>query len=266
MKRDAPVRASTSDAPLPQYPIESVDNALKIILLLGERAELRLTDVSKYLNVASSTAHRLLAMLQYRGFVRQDRRTKSYRPGTALTGVAFSILQSFDVRATVRPFLEKLNVELEETVHLGVLDGNTVRFIDAVESPRAVRVTARLGRSMPAHCASTGKAMLAQLSASDLKRLYPDDELPGMTQHSIRSRAELEQELDIVRRRGFATSNEESEDGVCSLAVAFSSGDTPTQVALNVAVPINRMNPAQNRLISESLRSVVSDAEKLLHG
>jgi hypothetical protein len=88
-----------SSGPRPQYPIESVDNALKILLLLGERSELRLTEVADYLGVASSTAHRLLAMLQYRGFVRQEGRSKAYLPGTALTGVAFSILQRFDVPA-----------------------------------------------------------------------------------------------------------------------------------------------------------------------
>ena len=94
------------DVPAPQYPIESVDNALKILLLLGERSELRLTDVAEYLNVATSTAHRLLAMLQYRGFVRQDPRTRAYRAGTALTGVALSILERFDVRAVLHPFVD----------------------------------------------------------------------------------------------------------------------------------------------------------------
>ena len=61
-----------TESPAPQYPIESVDNALKLVLLLGERPEIRMSEASRYLGVASSTAHRLLAMLQYRGFVRQD--------------------------------------------------------------------------------------------------------------------------------------------------------------------------------------------------
>jgi DNA-binding IclR family transcriptional regulator len=78
-----------NDKSIPQYPIASVDNALRLILLLGEHSEIRLTEASEYLGVASSTAHRLLAMLQYRGFVRQDPRTKVYQSGAALTNVAF---------------------------------------------------------------------------------------------------------------------------------------------------------------------------------
>lgn len=254
-----------SNEPAPQYPIESVDNALKVLLLLGERDELRLTDVAQYLAVASSTAHRLLAMLQYRGFIRQDRRSKAYRPGTALTGVAFGILQRFDVRETLRPFLEELNREIAETVHLGILDGTTVRFIDAVESPRAVRVASRLGQSMPANCTSTGKALLAQFTQDEVRRLFPEEELETLTSNSIRSRTELEIELEAVRRRGYATSSEESEEAVSSVAVALPTDGSPVGLAFNVAVPISRMNRSDVRRIGELLVATVQDARKLLH-
>lgn len=264
MKKPAPAESSASGRP-PQYPIESVDNALKILLLLGERSELRLTEVADYLGVASSTGHRLLAMLQYRGFVRQDNKSKVYRPGTALTGVAFSILQHFDVRETVRPYLESLNRELGETVHLGTLDGTVVRFIDAIESPRAVRVASRLGQSMPANCTSTGKALLAQLSEEDLWRLFPDDELVGLTNNSIRSRVELEQEIQAVRRRGYATSNEESEEGVSSVSVAIPAGRSPFSLAINVAVPDSRMTRSDVRRIGDLLVSTTNEMAELLH-
>lgn len=104
----------------PQYPIESVDNALRVVLLLGEHPpSLRLTDVSKYLGgVASSTAHRLLAMLQYRGYVRQDAATRSYVPGPTLDSLAFGLLRRLDARDRARPVLERLNNDLGETVHL----------------------------------------------------------------------------------------------------------------------------------------------------
>lgn len=251
--------------PVPQYPIESVDNALKILLLLGGRPELRLTEVAEYLNVASSTAHRLLAMLQYRGFMRQDPRTKAYRPGTALTGVAFSILQRFDVRETIHPFLESLNSELAETVHLALLDGSTVRFIDAIESPQATRVSSRLGKSMPAHCTSSGKAMLSYLSAVELHRLYPDEELEGLTPNSLGTRSALEKELEKVRQRGYATSNEESENGVCSVAVGFPPRQAPMRLALNVSAPVHRMNRGAGRRISNALKATVAESADLLH-
>jgi DNA-binding IclR family transcriptional regulator len=257
--------SAVSDAPVPQYPIESVDNALKILLLLGERPELRLTDVAEYLNVATSTAHRLLAMLQYRGFMRQDPRTRAYRAGTALTGVAFSILQRFDVREVLHPFVESLNREFAETVHLAFLDGATVRFIDAIESPQATRVSSRLGNSMPANCTSTGKAMLAYCADDEFRRLYPDEELGGLTPNSIRTRSALEKELQQVRRQGYATSNEESENGVCSVAVAYPPRQASVRLALNVAVPVHRANKELVGRLADALKAAVAESAALLH-
>ncbi|WP_326565159.1 IclR family transcriptional regulator [Amycolatopsis rhabdoformis] len=251
--------------PPPQYPIESVDNALKLLLLFGERSEVRLAEVSEYLGVASSTAHRLMAMLLYRGFVRQNPATKAYEPGTALTGVAFSILERFDFRQVLRPYLERLNAQLRETVHLGVLDGTSVRFVDAIESPQAVRVASRLGSSLPASSTSSGKAMLAGLTTDQLHVLYPAEGIEGLTEKSIRTRDELESELERVRRQGYATSSEESEAGVSSVAVAFPSTVAAGRISFNVAVPASRMPDSQRAIVAKTLQTIVSEAAPLLH-
>jgi DNA-binding IclR family transcriptional regulator len=174
-------------------------------------------------------------------------------------------LQRFDVRETIRPFLESLNRDLAETVHLGVLDGSTVRFIDAIESPQASRVSSRLGKSMPAHCTSSGKAMLSYLSADELRRLYPDEALEAIMPNSVRTRTALEAELAKVRRRGFATSNQESENGVSSVAVAFPPSPAPLRMALNVSAPVHRMNREAGRRIADALKAAVTDAAALLH-
>ena len=184
-----------TDSLAPQYPIESVDNALKLLLLLGEQSQIRLSEATRYLGVASSTAHRLLAMLTYRGFVRQDPVSKAYLPGPALTSVAFAIFGRIDVQATATPIMRSLSERLRESIHVGMLDGASVHFVAAVEGPTAVRVASRLGRTMPAHCTSTGKVMLAQLSQPELHQLLPDEELaahyPALDRqpHRIGSRA-----------------------------------------------------------------------------
>lgn len=262
--KNTPEGAANTKAP--QYPIESVDNALKILLLLGERQELRLTEVAQYLGVASSTAHRLLAMLTYRGFIRQDPGNKTYLAGTALTGVAFAILQNFDVRGALHPYLNKLNHALTETVHLGLLDRVSVRYIDAIESPRAVRVASRLGQSLPAHCTATGKAMLAQLSIDELHQLYPEERLSTVTEHSIGTRSELDRNLETVREHGYAVTTEESEEGVSSVAVAFPFRGAPGRIAFNASVPSSRMFEEDQGTIARALIEIVREAAEVLHG
>lgn len=246
---------------VPQYPIESVDNALQVLLLLGEQPKLRLTDVSKYLGVASSTAHRLLAMLQYRGFVRQDVSTRTYLPGPMLDGLAFGVLRRLDVRTRARPVLERLNADVQETIHLGRLEGSEVHFIDSVDSARALRVSGRVGQSLPAHCTSTGKALLAELSQEELLRLFPDERLPTMTPHSIGTRTALFEELADVRGRGYARSREEAEEGVTSVAVALHATRSP-RLAINASVPVSRMSDS---ILESLLGRLIEAAEELDH-
>jgi DNA-binding IclR family transcriptional regulator len=239
------VGTSAADSLAPQYPIESVDKALKLLLLLGEQSEIRLSEATRYLGVASSTAHRLLAMLAYRGFVRQDPVSKAYLPGPALTGVAFAIFGRIDIPGTVTPVMRTLSERLRETVHVGMLDGAAVRFVAAVEGPTAVRVASRLGRTMPAHCTSTGKAMLAQLSQVELHQLLPAENLERITGWSIGSRTELETELSRVREQGYAVNREESEEGVASVAVPIPTRAPGLRLALNAAAPQHRLSRSQ---------------------
>ena len=129
----------------PAYPIASVNNALLLLLLFREQPRVRLTDACKYLGVAHSTAHRLLAMLAHHGFVQQEPVTRAYIAGPALVEVGLAVVGSLNVREQARPMMEELAAETGETVHLGVLEGDQVRYVDAVESERALRVVARTG-------------------------------------------------------------------------------------------------------------------------
>ncbi|MGO9040993.1 MAG: IclR family transcriptional regulator [Mycobacterium sp.] len=252
-QRPADDAEKAADSLAPQYPIESVDNALKLLLLLGEQPQIRLSEATRYLGVASSTAHRLLAMLTYRGFVRQDPVSKAYLPGPALTGVAFAIFSRIDIQRSAAPIMRGLSEQLRETIHVGMLDGAGVRFVAAVEGPAAVRVASRLGRTMPAHCTSTGKAMLAQLSERELRQLLPGEELERITPHSLGSRSELEAELSHIRERGYAVNREESEEGVASVAVSIPTRAPGLRLALNAAAPVSRLASSEYPALAAAL-------------
>jgi DNA-binding IclR family transcriptional regulator len=252
-KRERAGQTAPADSLAPQYPIESVDNALKLLLLLGERPEIRLSEATRYLGVAPSTAHRLLAMLTYRGFVRQDPVSKAYLPGPSLTGVAFAIYSRLDIQRSAAPIMRALGEQLGESIHVGMLDGANVHFVAAVEGPAAVRVASRLGRTMPAHCTSTGKVMLAQLAEDELGQLFPNEDLERITAHSIGSRTELEAELARIRERGYAVNREESEDGVASVAVPIPTRAPGLRLALNAAAPQHRLDSSRYTGIAAAL-------------
>jgi DNA-binding IclR family transcriptional regulator len=256
-----------TERPPPLYPIESVDRALRLLLLLEERQTLRGSEAAQAIGVAPSTAHRLLSMLVYHGFVDQDR-GGAYRMGTALLQIGLAAVRQLDVRAEAGPFLDRLAEELDETVHLAQLEGQSVRFIYSREGTQALRVTSRLGRSLPAHATSVGKAMLARMPMADLEALYPDHVLPPApptaSKRVVQNWDDLLKVLADVRRAGHARNSGESEDGVSSIGIAVDRRLSAMLTGLSVAVPTVRASPARLKELTAALQRTAADLEEHL--
>ncbi|WP_396655609.1 IclR family transcriptional regulator [Microbacterium sp.] len=252
------------ERPVPQYPIESVDRALRLLKLFKDHGELRLADARDALGVGQSTAHRLMAMLQYHGFVDQDAVSRMYLAGPALLEVGLAAVQNLNLRAVAQPILQQLADESGETVHLGVLMGTEVLFMDAIESEAALRVSVRIGRQIPAHATSLGKAMLAALPQERVEHLYPDDDLIAVTERTITKRADLFDVLDRVREQGYAENLEEGEPGVGSIAVAVRDGGTLIG-GLSIAAPRSRIRKAERDRFAALLIDAAAELVTALH-
>ncbi len=249
----------------PSYPIESVDNALKLLHMLRDRSHVRVSEASSTIGVARSTAHRLLAMLQHHGFVRQDPFSRAYVAGPALLDFGLAIVRDRSIRTQARPFLETLSQETGETVHLIVLQGRDVLFLDCVESTKAVRVGNRTGLLLPAHRTSAGKALLAALPPERLKALYREERLPGLTRRSIRTRSRLEREVNLVRKRGYATNFGETEEDIGSVGVLIQDRQRTPRAAISVAAPTSRLTEkAISTMAKAALRTAAAIGEVLL--
>ena len=250
-----------------------MDNALRLLMLFRDTPRVRLSEASEHLGVAHSTAHRLMAMLAYHGFVRQEPGSRAYVAGPALVEIGLAAVRELDIRLHARPVLESLAASLGETVHLAVLEGGNVRYLDAVESPRALRVASRTGSALAANCTASGKAMLAELPDAEVSAIFAgQDTLTALTGRSITSCARLLAELREVRARGCAVNVEESEEGVASVAVAV-RGPRPGQpgrlrrapaAALAVSGPVSRMTGQAVEKIAAELRDRAAALESLI--
>lgn len=218
----------------------SVDKALRLLELIGERQALRVSEAADLLGVARSTAHRLLAALGRRGFVLQDKPNGAYRPGSVLNEIGLAAIGRIDIRRVARPVLEELRDQTAETVSLSLLEGRDVRFVSCVEGRRAVRVGDRTGVVLPAHCTAAGKAILAALPPVELTRRYRDRELTARTPASIAHWDALERELAAIRRDGYARNRQEGESGVSALAVAVRDLTDAPLAAIAVVMPSSR--------------------------
>jgi DNA-binding IclR family transcriptional regulator len=242
----------------PGYPVESADNVVRLLLLLAERRQVRVTDAAEYLGVARSTAHRLLGVLSYREFAVQDAR-KAYRPGPAFERLALSGPSRQDLRTLLHRHVEWLHRQLGETCHLMVLEGNGVRFLDCVEATHVLRIGSRTGMLLPAHCTSGGKALLAELSADEITALYPRDLLDSPAGPAIR-RVALQRQLATVRRRGYASNFEESERGIVAVGACVRDNAGRAVAAVAVAVPSVRCSRSDVPALANVVRTAATAA------
>jgi DNA-binding IclR family transcriptional regulator len=244
-------------AKAPLYPLASVDNALELLVLLS-RAPLRLTEAATVLGVAPSTAHRLLAMLEHRGFARRGTGTRSYMAGPTLSAVARDVLGEVGLARLAQPVLEELGRAFHETVFLAVLDDAGTRFVAGHESELPLRVGGHLNQSFAAHATASGLVLLAALTRAELRARYPAERLLSVQPETIGQRSALERELDAVRARGYAVSIETNAPGVNAVAVPLADIDGNTIAALTLVAPSSRFDLAKLRACVAPLRRAAS--------
>jgi len=238
----------------PAYPIQSVAHALDLIDLISEKRRLTITEIAKRLGVALSTASRLVAMLEQYGYAARDQDSKAYVVGGKIRDAGLAAVRELDIRPQTRPYLEMLAAETGETTQIGVLQGQTVVFLDCVEGYHHLRVSSRVGSLLPAHSLSTGKALLAELSRDDLIALYPREELQRLTPRTIANRTNLLRDLAAVRKRGFATSFSESTIDISTLAVSIKDAAGRVRCAVSIAAPTSRFKSENVGKLAGSLR------------
>ena len=247
----------------PAHPISSVDNALRLLVSLRDREEIRVSEASEELGVARSTAHRLLAMLNNYGLVERSA-NRTYRLGPVLAEIGLAVLRQMDIRQHIRPFLEGLVSELGETAHLIVREGINCRFFESIEGTHALRTTARVGIAYPAQATSGGKALLAELELEELLELFPSEDLPIYNERSFTSRSALFAHLDEVRAQGYALNRGETELGICAVGMIQRTSTGRIAGALAVSAPEVRASEERILEIVDVLRRVTAEAQRRL--
>jgi DNA-binding IclR family transcriptional regulator len=226
---------------------------------VAEAGELGVTELGRRLGVHKATASRLAATLAERGFLERDPTTDRYRLGFGLIRLAGAAMAGLDLVRTARPVLEDLAERTRETVTLGVLSGDEVVSIDQVTGTRSIVSVSWVGTRTSLHTTSTGKVFLASLDEADLDRRLAT-RLPRETKRTIVDPAQLRTQLGEVRRRGYAQTLEELEEGLNAVAAPVRQADGQVVAALSVSGPAFRMRPVDlpriGRLTTEAAGTI----------
>ncbi|WP_336660037.1 IclR family transcriptional regulator [Leucobacter sp. USHLN153] len=241
----------------PSYAIESVDNALRLLQLLRDENAIRVRDAAAELGIAPSTAHRLLAMLVYRGFAVQDE-SRRYLPGLGIGAAPVSVSWTSALRAASAPHLEQLRDTIGETVHLVVRVGDKVRFLLTIESQASLRVGDLRGAVLPAHQTAAGMSLLAGLHDEQVALMYRSKTNRRASRLSYPELTALMQGISEARQNGYATNRGLAEEGVGSAGFALHLPSSTTRAAIAVASPVMRLSRLLSPASIAACRSTVA--------
>ncbi|BDZ40988.1 transcriptional regulator [Paraoerskovia sediminicola] len=254
--RNASPAGSTSDA---ASPIGSVDKALLTLDSLGAAGPdgLPLADLATRLGVNKSTLHRTLAALRHRSYVTQHATSGRYRLGPAALALAVPYLADENLPALLHDALRVLSTEVDELVHLGVLAGDEVIYLDKVEPTHAVRVWSAVGRRVPSRTSALGRALLA----------YSGDDATPAASSAADPAAEpaadgappsaVERALALALERGWAEEVEENEPGITCVAVPILRSGRSV-AAVSVSAPAERMAAERREQIAHQVHAAVA--------
>jgi DNA-binding IclR family transcriptional regulator len=251
------------DVPARPAAVKSADRTVELLEVLA-RADrpLTLTELHRAVNYPKSSLYMLLRTLVSRGWVEVDPARGSYRIGVRALLVGTSYLDHDPVVRVAARTMEHLRRAVDETVHLARLDGSDVVYLASRESEHHLRVVSRVGRRLPAHATSLGKALLAERSPEEVEALLPD-RLVAVTADTVTDRAALRDQLARFRAQGYAHEREENTPGLGCFAVALPYR-TPVIDALSCSAPIARLTTEHEREIVTELLDAARTITELL--
>ena len=211
-----------------------LEKGLKLLEELAESAEgMTVVELAERIGVHKTSAYRYINSLLDMGYIQSDG-DGHYHLGNKILELGSQLLRRMPLRETAHPFLVKLSADTQKTVHLCVLDGHDVVYIDKVESQRSLPMLSRIGSRAPAYCTGVGKMLLSNLPTDQVVSLLREFPPTRGTPETITDPIRLLEEIKVTAERGYAIDNGEHEEGIKCFAAPIKEygGDVVGAVSL----------------------------------
>jgi len=223
--------------------LSSVKRTFQVLdVFTPSQSELSLTEISGKLGSDKSSTSRILMTLASAGFLERNPMNRKYRLGWKLVDLGNRVLsRDNDIRECASPFLEELAQRITEIVHLSILDGNQIVYVEKKGEGQTLTVATKIGGRSPAHSSAMGKVLLSGLSKNELLERLGAGPLIRFTPNTITEIPKLQKHLEEVRNQGFAIDNEESFLGIKCVAAPIKNANGKIIAAVSASVPTQRM-------------------------
>lgn len=215
-------------------------------------------DIAERTGVTKPAVYRILHTLEERNFVMRDENRREYILGEFLTGISKKQDQLLNLPRVIAPYMLALLKKFDETVNLGVLDGNKIKYLHSLESSQRLRSSNPQEEKDNVHSTALGKALLATLNDAELKKIVQKLDLKAQTDRTITTEKGLISAIHRSKKIGFSIDDQENEFGARCVAVAVVDKAGNALCALSITGPSSRMSTEKLRMIGENLKLVAN--------
>lgn len=232
------------------YNITALQRGLSLLQLLAASPNgLTAKQVTEQSKLPVSTIHRFLTNLESAGFLNRSS-DSVYHLGIACFAVGQAALGQLDIRRVSLPYLQELNAQTRETIHLTVRHGHSAVYVEKLDSTEPVRIHSRIGAAVPLYCTAVGKVLLAYMSEDERQRILPQLSIRRLTPNTVGNLQELEAELQRIRKNGYACDLEEHELHIRCIAAPIWDHAGTVNASLSITAPIARMAASRLRQLA----------------
>jgi len=244
------------------YLIQSVSHALDLLEQFRDEVdELGVTELSKRLKLHKNNIFRLLATLESRGYIEQNKITENYRLGIKTLELGQTFIRQLGLLRQSRPVLESVAKACNETTYVAILKDFYSIYLDAVETDMTVRVVTRVGSRLPAYCSAAGKVQIAYMKEDELDNYIRNNEFKAYTKNTITDGDVLRKQLKQVAEQGFAIDDEELDAGVKCVSAPIRDYTRRIVGAVSISGPSIRFS--NERMEKELIPLVISAAAEI---
>lgn len=243
---------------------QAVERVFSILEAFGpDEPELTTTQLSLKLGLHKATVHRLASVLETRGFLERDPRSRAYMLGHGLLRFVELVRNRNDLISIVMPHMARLRAATDETVGVHVKIGRERICIGQLESPHELRMRLEIGKPLPIYCGAASKVHLAAMEPDEINAVIRETKLKPLGPGSIRSRSALMADLKAIRENGYAISREERVAGGITVAAPIRDSSGAVLASLSIYAPLLRADRQRLAswisLIQESARLVSAE-------
>ncbi|WMY10981.1 IclR family transcriptional regulator [Paraburkholderia phenoliruptrix] len=244
--------------------VSPTERAFHIIEMTAELGRVSTANIVTALGIPKTTAHRLVSNLEEMGFLEHGMERGRYEVGPRLLELATNILAASTSRGAIHALLMELSRRTSETVSLGIMRGSEVVYIDSAIGNSPLTLNFQKGHRAPAHCTSSGRVFLAHMEKKQLDAYMLSGPWEPITPYTIVDPDRLRQEIELVRKQGYANNDSELAIGVVGAAVPIASPTGRVVACLSISAPKARKSLDEVTMLVPTLQAASLRITKIL--